>query len=221
MAVKRGRGIRAGLDLQLIVATAKGIDPAELSMQSIADALGVDRKALHKHVRDKETLLGLVAHDALADVFTSTDLAAAQDWRQACRLFAQGFVRAVVGLGALAEYLWFGEAEFGDWPTASAEALLGHLARAGFSDAAAVRFIVVLTTLCLGHARDVIQYRESRDQLRPRQRQVRNWLEKVQPEHYPHLVRIAELGLDTYGAEQLQFSVDLLVRGAEHLLVER
>lgn len=218
MEAKRGRGIRAGLDLQLIVATAREIAPAELSMQAIADVLRVDRKALHKHVQDKDTLLGLVARDALADGLTSTDLTTARDWRHACRLYAQGFVRTVVGLGPLAEHLWFGETELGGWPTDSAEVLFRHLDSAGFSDADAVRFVVVLTTTCLGHARDVVQYEQARGQDRPRQRQVKNWLAQVEPQQYPHLVRISELGLDTYGAEQLQFSVDLLIQGAEHLL---
>jgi Tetracyclin repressor, C-terminal all-alpha domain. len=218
VAAKRGRGIRAGLDLQKIVATAREIEPGQLSMQAIADVLRVDRKALHKHVQDRETLLGLVAHDALADVFTAKELAAAQDWRQACRLYADGFVRAVVGLGALAEHLWFGEMELGVWPADSAEALLRHLADAGFSDADGLRFVVVLTTLCLGHARDVIQYEQGGEQDRPRQRLVKDWLAKAGTEQYPRLLRISELGLDTYGAEQLRFSVELLIRGAEPLL---
>ena len=70
----RKPGKRAGLDLQKIVEAARLIDASELSMQSLADSLSVDRKALNYHVKDKQTLLGLVAMDTFSARFSGTDV---------------------------------------------------------------------------------------------------------------------------------------------------
>lgn len=68
-STRRSRGVRAGLDRRQIIDAARTLDPGAVTMQAVADVLGVDRKAVNHHVSDRETLLGLVAVDAFSEHF--------------------------------------------------------------------------------------------------------------------------------------------------------
>ena len=57
----RARGERAGLDLDQIVETAKSFEVEKLTMQSLARAMNVDRKALNYYVKDREALLTILS----------------------------------------------------------------------------------------------------------------------------------------------------------------
>lgn len=214
----RGRGERAGLDLQQIVQAGRSISPDMLSMQSLADALQVDRKALNYHVKDRQTLLGLVAMDAFSSHFAHSDIAAERDWQSACRTYAVGFVEGVLALGELADALWFGEplTAMALQPT---EALFAQLRAAGFEDAAVVRLVTMLASLCLSHVRDLNQALGEAD--RPRQRSLRAALNGADAAAFDNLNRVAQLGVDTYGREQLDFIIEVFVRGASTLLPPR
>ncbi|GIM93444.1 hypothetical protein [Paractinoplanes toevensis] len=47
---------------------ARDMDPATLTMQAVAERLGVDRKALNYHVTDRDGLLELVAQETLSSL---------------------------------------------------------------------------------------------------------------------------------------------------------
>ncbi|WP_449221518.1 TetR/AcrR family transcriptional regulator C-terminal domain-containing protein [Tistrella mobilis] len=217
MALRQTRrpGKRAGLDLRQIVQAARQLDIADLSIQSLADRLNVDRKALHYHVKDRQSLFELVALDRFAERLTGEGVAAAEDWRDACRVYAREFVDSVTSLGELSEYLWFNEAVTA-WALEPAEALFAQLNAAGFPDEDAVRMVTMLATLCLGHARDIVQ--AGRETERPRPRSLRAALSEAGPPGFPNLERIAGLGVDTYSAAQLAFSVEIFLEGAEAVL---
>src|SRR5271168_335957 len=63
----RTRGRPARISRERIIAAARTIAPEALTMQKVADVLGVDPKALNYHVRDRDGLRELVA----VDVFES------------------------------------------------------------------------------------------------------------------------------------------------------
>ncbi|MWB97755.1 TetR/AcrR family transcriptional regulator [Agromyces seonyuensis] len=85
---RRGRPPR--VDRDRIIAAARRLDPDSITMQAVADALGVDRKTVHYHVRSRDELLALVAADAFASELAA---AAAPDddasWEGALRGFAR------------------------------------------------------------------------------------------------------------------------------------
>jgi AcrR family transcriptional regulator len=211
--VERGRGERAGLDLDRILRAARRIGHDKLSMQALADALNVDRKALNYHVKDRQTLLALVAKDTLTASFSSADIAHAATWQDACRTYATHLVDAAVAMGGLAEHLRFDDSELMSWNLLPTEELLEQLYRAGFSEAAAVRLAVLLAALCVGHVKDIWQARSAVDRTRPRQ--LQKWLDSVDGKSYSRLRQAVALGIDTYGPEQLDFSLRIFIAGAE------
>lgn len=211
----RRPGKRAGLDLQQIIQAARRLDIEDLSIQSLADRLNVDRKALHYHVKDRQSLFELVAIHTFADRLTGKGVAEAEDWREACRVYAREFVESVISLGDLSEYLWFNEA-ITAWALEPAEALFAQLNAAEFPDQDAIRMVTMLATLCLGHARDIIQARREND--RPRVRSLKLALSEVGHSRFHNLERIAGRGVDTYGAAQIDFSIEVFLNGAEAML---
>jgi TetR/AcrR family transcriptional regulator, tetracycline repressor protein len=211
----RTPGQRAGLDLVQIVKAARTIDVGKLSMQSLADKLNVDRKALNYHVKDRQSLLQLLARDAFSSGFVGTEVAMAADWQEACRLYARKFTQGVLTLGDLSEHLWFGET-LTAWSLEPVEALFGHLFAAGFREETATRLVTMLATLCLGHARDVIQARHGSE--RPRPRFLKAALNDVDTSAFENLRRISNLNIDTYNDDQIDFSIEVFIRGALAIL---
>ena len=63
-AKPRQRGRPRQITRERIVSAARTLAPEQLTMQAVADVLGVDPKALNYHVGDRETLRELVAVDA-------------------------------------------------------------------------------------------------------------------------------------------------------------
>ncbi len=210
----RKPGKRAGLDLRQIVDAARTIQVDALSMQSLADHLRVDRKALNYHVKDKQTLLGLVAMDAFTARFSSTDVAQAATWEHACRIYGIGFFEGVRGVGGLADYLWFG-GSVAAWALAPSEALFKRLGEAGFTDETATRLVATLISMSLSHARDAAQ--AEAEGARPRTRALQAALQDVEPHDHENLRRIAGLGVDTYGSRQMEVMLDMLIAGARAL----
>ena len=211
----RSRGQRAGLDLDQIVEAAQAFEVDQLTIQSLAKAMNVDRKALNYYVKDREALLAILAHKAFADGFCADTVSSAGDWRNASRIYAQRFVEGAVSLGKLSEHLWFNE-PLTAWSLEATESLFARFFEAGFTDEAATRLVTMLSTLCLGHARDVIQATNSME--KPRPKALRAALERLDAEKFANLLRILDHGYDTYGDEQIEFSIDVFLIGAQAVL---
>ncbi|WP_126243045.1 hypothetical protein [Burkholderia gladioli] len=217
-SVTRVRGERAGLDLLKIMEATRTLDAASISMQSLADVLSVDRKALHYHVKDRQSLLQLIAMDRFSRQFSDGDIIAAENWQEACRRFARGFVDGVLSIGSLAEHLWFGDLLMAS-VMKPGEALFEQFHKASFDDEVTIRLTTMLATICLGHARDIIQSQETSE--RPRAFSLARALEKTSENDLPNLRRISNIGLNTYTRQQLDFSVDVFISGAELFLESR
>lgn len=217
---KRARrpGKRAGLDVNQIIAAARTIPLEDLSMQSLADALKVDRKALHYHVKDRQSLFELLAHDAFSRQLSQTRLMETSDWKEGCRIYARDLTASAAALVEMIDYLWFGDL-MNDLPLQPIETLFRLLYEAGFTDEEAIRLMTALGTLCLGHARDLAQARK--EDARTRTRLLRSVLNAQPPSEFPNLERISSRNVDTYSADQLTFSVELLLTGAENLRTAR
>ncbi|MGJ3402401.1 hypothetical protein [Glutamicibacter sp. Je.9.36] len=211
----RGRGERAGLNIQQIIAKARTMDMNALTMQNVANELHVDRKALNYHVKDRQTLLELVARDTFADGFGSEGIENAATWQEACRAFAHSLTDGVLEMGRLVEHLWFGDAS-SVFALKPIEALFAQFNRAGCADVDSIRLATMLSTLCLGHARDIVQ--SGQVATRPRRDALKSDLETVDKSDFTHLVRIAAVGLSTYDRQQLDYSVEIFIQGSAQII---
>ena len=214
-AGRRAIGVRAGLNLTRILEAARSLDPDTLTMQALADELGVDRKALNHHIGDRETLLGLVAMETFTEAFTAVDIGAHTRWQEACRSYARGFTDSVITVGALADRIRLDDPYVTSMlePT---EAVLKKLVEADFSDATAMRLLAMLTNICLAYARDTVI--AARSGVTPRPVLLRKALEQRDPAEFETLARIAVLPVSTYDRAQLELSIEIFVLGAEAIL---
>ncbi|MGV0908649.1 TetR/AcrR family transcriptional regulator C-terminal domain-containing protein [Martelella sp. FOR1707] len=198
-----------------IIAAAKTLPLEALSMQSLADLLKVDRKALHYHVKDRQSLFELLARHAFSERLMQTRVREAANWQEACRIYARDLADCATGLAELVDYLWFGDL-MKSLPLEPVEVMFRHLEEGGFTDEEAIRLMTVLSTLCLGHARDLDQAHKEADHTRSQL--LKSALGAQTDRSFPNLERIAARNIDTYSAEQLAFSIDLIIAGAEEKL---
>jgi TetR/AcrR family transcriptional regulator, tetracycline repressor protein len=212
---KRAVGSRAGLTLQQIIDTAQFIEPDELTMQALANALGVDRKAINHHVKDRETLLELVAAKTFSESFSAASIPAGAPWQEACRIYATQLADSAITTGALAEHL-----RVSDGRLTSAleftEAVLERMVSAGFSDEYALRIISALASIGLSHARDVVL--QARSGLPARAEIVRRGLQERDVGSFETLSRVIDLPMTTYDRKQLDLSIDVFLTGSEAML---
>lgn len=212
---RRAVGVRAGISLARILEAARSLDPDALTMQAVADTLGVDRKAVNHHVTDREKLLTLLAMDAFATSFSAVKIDADQTWQSACRAYARGFIDSTLAAGALADRIRLDDAHVTQVlkPT---ESVLKMMTRAGFGDEQAMRALSLLANICLAHTRDRIS--ALRSGVKPRQFILQGALELRDPAEYEVLTRIAALPVSTYDDVQLAYSIDVFISGAGALL---
>jgi hypothetical protein len=130
-------------------------------------------------------------------------------------IFARDLADSAAGLADLLDYLWFSDLMI-DLPLEPVECMFKHLNLAGFADEEAIRLATVLATLSLGHARDLVQARKEAS--RTRTHLLRSALGAQESGGFPNLERISSLNVDTYSADQLTFSIELILEGAERTL---
>lgn len=211
---RRGRGNRAGLDREQILTAARGLDPATLTMQQVADAIGVDRKALNHHVTDRDNLLELLAVDAFRRRFDAAHVDLGDTWQDACRGYAAAMVEGIIDTGA-----WLGHLRFASPRDlaiiAPAETLARRLREAGFDVLTTSRAIHLLASICQGFARDAVIAGHAAED--PQVARLRQALDDT-AETYPTLRELVDARVDNHGADQLRFDVDAFVAGMERLL---
>lgn len=212
-APRRGRGTRAGLDRARIVEAARGLDPDAITMQSVADALGVDRKAVNYHVTDRESLLELTAIDAFVEQSSRTRIPPEADWREACRLLAVGMRDSIIATGVLVAHMRMTtQRHLG--AAGPADAVLAKLQEAGFDEETAARGLHLLTTICIGFARDVVMAR--REGSHPQVAELRRALAES-PGGFEALRHLFDADIDTYDDAQFEFSLTAFFHAMEAL----
>ncbi|WP_394525453.1 TetR/AcrR family transcriptional regulator [Paenarthrobacter nicotinovorans] len=154
-AAQRGRGRPPRISRAKVVEAARKLDPTRLTMQAVADELGVDRKTVHYHVSDREELLQLVAQDAFGAALARAELDEFAGWREATRAFctivrdaslaAQQFGTHVQLDGGGASWAALGPAE----------TALRSLLAAGFDEGAAAQILRMAGVLGSGFANDI------------------------------------------------------------------
>lgn len=212
---RRGRGTRAGLDRDRILAAARGLDPATLTMQQVADALGVDRKALNHHVTDRESLLEMLAIDAFRRRFSAAEAELGTTWQDACRGYAAAMAGSLADIGAWVGYLPFTSP--GDLAIIEpAEVVAQRLRDAGFDVETTSRGMHLLMSICQGFAREVVMAGYSPQD--PQVARVRQALDASEEPLYPVLSELIAARVDNHGETQFCFDVDTFIAGMERLL---
>jgi len=211
---RRGRGKRAGITLAQIVTSARSMGARAVTMQAVADDLGVDRKAINHHVRDLASLLRLAALDAFAEGSDGYSISADATWQDAVRAYAHALVEGMIAAADFSEHLRPDAALITKF-VAPTEVLVGRLYDAGFTDEETVRTLAMLSNLCIAHGRDVVYV--TGGGAPPRPAMLREGLAAVPPETYPNLARLAAAGIDTYDRTQLDLSIETLIAGTQAL----
>ncbi|MCV7177374.1 TetR/AcrR family transcriptional regulator C-terminal domain-containing protein [Mycolicibacterium sphagni] len=149
---RRGRPARTSRDQ--IVTAALGVAPGGLTLQALADELGVDRKTLRYHVGDRETLLALMASEVFRAEFNRIPPPTNGDWRDALRWYAHAVRRAVITLGIHDRFPL--EGAVGLAAMRQAELVLQTMVDSGFEIEQAGRGANTVVELAMSSARDTL-----------------------------------------------------------------
>ena len=185
-------------------------------MQAVADRLGVDRKAVNHHVRDRDSLLELVAGEAFAENFAAARISKATTWQDACRAYAVAFTNSLTSIGVLRDYLRPGDFTGILSPT---ELLVGQFLAAGFTDEQASQCLTLLTVICGGLA-DVARVTRDAGE-HSGLAALRRAEAAPDAPAFELLARMADPSIDTSGPGQFETSLDVYIAGCETLLARR
>lgn len=214
---RRGRPRR--IDRDRIISVAKTLDPDTLTMQALATEMGVDRKTLHYHVENRDSLLKLVAADAFRDAITQHDFVEAKEWRPALRAFAAITRDAVARAGAWASYVDF-TSESDLEALRPSEAALRALIDAGLSSATAGRVVAMTAVLAFASSRDSGAAIDGAG-THPQESNLKHALDEVPEAGYPILQYLLGSGAASLGSdEQFEFEMTLIELGVERMLTQ-
>jgi AcrR family transcriptional regulator len=208
----RQRGRPRQITRERIVAAARTLAPEELTMQAVADLLGVDPKALNYHVGDREALRELVAVDAFAVELSRMEIPTGGDWRDVLRSYAAALREATVTLGVLATYFRLPAGSLG--ALEPVECVLQSLVDAGFSVDDASHVLRLVSEL--GHAagREAVFLSQSREH--PYVSDVAIVLSTAAAEEFPVLRQVvAARDTDADDEQHLEFSLNAVISGLQ------
>jgi TetR/AcrR family transcriptional regulator, tetracycline repressor protein len=183
-------------------------------MQAVAEALGVDPKALNYHVGDREGLRGLVALDVFESELRRVKLPADGDWRVVVRSYAAALRDAFTQLGVLATSFHLPIAS-GLGALAPVECLLQALIDAGFDVDQAGRALTLVTETAYSAGRAEVLAAQNR--VHPNVPEVAGALQRAAEAEFPILRQVvaSSVGED---AGQLEFSLSVVIAGLERVL---
>ncbi|QYF97123.1 TetR/AcrR family transcriptional regulator C-terminal domain-containing protein [Microbacterium sp. PAMC21962] len=215
----RGPGQSAGIDAQRIVEVARGLEPHLVTVQAVARELGVDRSAVHYHVKDRERLLELVARDAFAAHFSQFRFPSDPSWQEGCRAYARALRDALVSTGSLVAYFRY-DLEGGLDLLRPSELLLEMMLDAGFAPAHVAQASLMLANIAMSLAKDIIFIQTSGHHPQPG---ILRAALRSAPEEEFHALRVimtssSDLDDDSYGELQFDFALDVFISGLERLL---
>ncbi|KUI22912.1 TetR family transcriptional regulator [Mycobacterium sp. GA-1285] len=213
----RTRGRPARISRDQIVAAARDVASADLTMQAVADALGVSRKALHYYVGDREGLLTLVVADLFERELTSVELPDGDDWRAVLRAYTVAFRNGLIQVGAATDFTrlrGIGAAA----ALALADRVLDALLSAGFTPDTARYGLTAASNIAQSAAHSSAAQTPSG--VHRHRAETSAALESEPDDTYPALRAVlASAEPKRHDAEhQFDFEVEVLIAGLERLL---
>jgi len=213
----RTRGRPARISQDQIVAAARSVAGRNLTMQAVADALGVSRKALHYYVGDREGLLTLMVLDRFERELALVELPADDDWRVTLRAYTLAFRDGLIQVGAATDFT-----QLRGLSTSAALALadrvLDALLSAGLDPESARHGLTAASNIAQSAAQTVVAQTGSGVH---RHRAETTEALTLEPQGtYPALRRVlASAEPAGHDAEtQFDFELDVLIAGLERIL---
>ncbi|MBU8829863.1 TetR/AcrR family transcriptional regulator C-terminal domain-containing protein [Mycolicibacterium goodii] len=211
---RRPRGRPRRIDRDQIVAAARQIAPEALTMQAVADALGVDRTALHYYVGDRDGLLELVVADLFDAELRAIDLPDDADWQDILRAYANAIHQGVLKYGATRMNFRISGAG-GAQSLALTERVLAALVEGGFGIDDAGRILTLVSGLAMSAAHDVLGTADSR--LHHQMPEVARALKSFPDTDFPLLAAVVTRRADA-SASDFEFNLDVVITGLERRL---
>lgn len=192
---------------EAILSAARSLPLDELTMQSVADRLGVGRKSLYYHVNDRAALLRLVVVDRFQDRLRVVESTSNEDWRIVLHAFAYALRETLVEVGTAAAYFELGGL---DAPAAleAFERVLQTMIHAGFDLQTAGRAATFACDIAMTSAR-YITAEESTDS-QPQNLEVLRVIQGMPASSLPTLRQVIatrESERTTSGAFDFEFEV--------------
>ncbi|MDI2124674.1 TetR/AcrR family transcriptional regulator [Yinghuangia seranimata] len=159
--VKRRPGRPPLINRRKIINAALELDAAgrALSMQAVADRLGVPRGTLYHHVADREEMVALVAVARLEEAFDEAWMPPRDaDWRTWVSAFAHVMRDALIAHGTPVDHVLL-EGVTGARQLAQVERVLEAMVRDGFTPAPAMQALGVIAEIVTANARTVFVLR--------------------------------------------------------------
>ncbi|MEV0355018.1 TetR/AcrR family transcriptional regulator C-terminal domain-containing protein [Nocardia sp. NPDC050697] len=209
--VPRRPGRPAKLSRERIVAAARELPLESLTMQAVADVLGVDRKALNYYVSDRAGLLQLLALDAFETELAGLRFGPDTGWPELLRLTAAAIRTALIRVGGLVSAIDFGGVR-GSAALDTVERILTLLLAAGFTPQEAGRTLTLIAEIARAAAGEAMETRGG-----PPEPQAHNVVHVLAGEpsgQFPALRRIAaERDAVRDRGVQFEFDLDILLAG--------
>ncbi|MFC4242661.1 TetR/AcrR family transcriptional regulator C-terminal domain-containing protein [Gryllotalpicola reticulitermitis] len=204
------RGRPARISRKRIVDAARGLSADAITMQAVAQVLGVERQSLSYHVRDRDELLGLVAASELVDrARTLIEEPPDRDWRASSRAFAAGVRAAAIATGMLSLHLRPNAVEAPEL-FLPAENVMAAFFDAGLDERTAVAAVNTLLELAIGAGRNAINAESGG---REATASIERDILAQRDERLPALRRAAAAHLRLDPDEQFAFDLDVLLLG--------
>lgn len=211
-APARRRGRPRRISHEQIVAAARDIAPAQLTMQAVADALGVDRTALHYYVGDRDGLLELVVADLFEAELCAVELPEHAAWPEVLRAYAAAIRQGVLRCGVTTTNFRI-RGVGGAAGLALAERVLTALTAGGFEVDQAGRILTFVAGIAMSAAHDVLGSAESR--LHHQTPEVARALGTLPAQEFPLLSAVVA---DRPGTDDFDFNLAVVIAGLESYL---
>ena len=212
-ASQRTRGRPAKISREHIVAAARSVASRNLTMQAVADALGVSRKALHYYVGDRQGLLSLVVADRFESELTRVELPAHDDWQSVLRSYAHAFRDGLIQVGVALDHTPLRGAGAAAALTL-AERVIDVLLKAGFDPDDARKGLTALANIAQSSAQSAVQISAGRQDYGA---ETLAALQEADGAQYPSLRRVLA-GVPSSATDQFEFELNLAISGLEAIL---
>ena len=210
---RRNRGRPAKISREQIVAAARSVASRDLTMQAVADALGVSRKALHYYVGDRQGLLSLVVADRFESELTRVELPAHDEWQSVLRSYAHAFRDGLIQVGVTLDHTPLRGAGAAAALTL-AEHVIDVLLEAGFDPDYARKGLTALANIAQSSSQSAVQMSTGRHDYGA---ETVAALASADDDEYPSL-RQALTGAPSSEADQFEFELNLAIGGLEAIL---
>ncbi|CDO09124.1 TetR family transcriptional regulator [Mycolicibacterium cosmeticum] len=181
-------------------------------MQAVADALGVDRTALHYYVGDRDGLLELVVADLFDAELGAVRLPEDADWQEVLRAYATAIRAGVLRCGVTTTNFRI-RGIGGAAGLALAERVLTALTGAGFAVDHAGRALTLVAGIAMSAAHDVLGSAQSR--LHHQTPEVARALKELPAQNFPVLAAVVA---GRPGTDDFDFNLGIVIAGLERHL---